>query len=100
MKYAEHATDLYVLPENPEEWKAFRVYCRQKGLRYTREYSDVKDQPWFGKTFAEIAFRTDIAGEMYRSLTSYLEKRKDKVDNRALCLKKRRLYNSRKGIRV
>lgn len=60
MKFNTHSTDLYILPENDAEEKILIQWAKIVGIystvNFTREYSNVEGQNWFGKMFYEIPF--------------------------------------------
>jgi hypothetical protein len=64
MKFEQHGNgngldDLYVLPES-DEWGKVIDYLDANGIRFTRSFSDVQGQDWYGKQFIEIPFRCDL----------------------------------------
>ena len=60
-QYDSHATDLYVLPEGPEEAKSLLEFIRRDiankygfKIKHSWQPSNVPGQPWHGKCFLEF----------------------------------------------
>jgi hypothetical protein len=51
-----HESDLYILPRSEDESKRICRFIKSHGFYFEMSYSDVKDQPWYGKRFIEIPF--------------------------------------------
>lgn len=64
MKLSSYQTDLQILCETKAEEEKFKEFCKQKGQKYERFYSNVFGQNWYGKYFYEIPFRSDLANEL------------------------------------
>lgn len=70
-QYDNHATDLYILPDSPEEAHSLVYYLRVDvykrlgfRIRYQWQTSDVPENPWFGRCFIEIPLGTYLREEL------------------------------------
>ncbi len=56
MKFDNHETDLYILPENETEKEKITSYLRNRNYCFYIQKSNVKGQEWFGKSFIDVPF--------------------------------------------
>ena len=56
MKFNNHETDLYILPESESESRRVIEVLDSIPLGYEVSRSDVKGQPWYGKKFIDVPF--------------------------------------------
>lgn len=49
-------TDLYILPNTPEQKSAAIAYLKTKKYTYQISYANVKESDWYGKHFIEVSF--------------------------------------------
>ena len=70
MQYDNHETDLYILPENPEERKKLMNVLKTSfsTLYWCWAKSDVKGQAWEGKMFVDIPCGIDLKQEIINIL--------------------------------
>lgn len=64
MQFDTHQTDLYVLTESRTEDDRVRAFLKDSGVGFTCCRSDVVGQPWYGKAFLDIPFRSDLRAEI------------------------------------
>ncbi len=65
MKITTYQTDLQILPESEEEERKIIAFLTPRiNSRILRCHSDVQGQEWYGKSFLEIPFRSDLKDEL------------------------------------
>lgn len=64
MKFDNHETDLYILPENDRERKIITIFLNLKGVAYGTSLSNVKGQEWEGKTFFDVPFLKSLKDDL------------------------------------